>query len=488
MAVIRPEIETDPEALERIATDYLSGAVPGWEPADGDLMTWLISAHARMVAEERDIAADVPIEQILRPLGEHVHGVVPRVATPASVTAVVTLRDDRGYTIPAGTEMLVRTSGDDGVTMAVAEDVTVPPPSGGRGTTTTDVILRAIAGREGSAGNGLDDSNPVIPLRPLEFIASVALKTGVVSSGGGDAETDEQYLERLVDTLALTTPAPILPDDFAKIARQQDGVSRALAINNRLLREEILEIEAAARTALSITDGEARTYEIPADATAVAVRALFASYDAIGEGGPLGRAPISLSLRNRARYGSWRLSVPAGGNGSITTVQRGGEQAVRERAITVVVVGPDGATVARSTRRTVEEALEAVRELNWEISVIDPTLNDVDVDFMAVARPTYDPLVVQSAAIEALRAYLSPARWGLGEGLGEDAGNDWVDEPVLRYLEVAQVLQEVPGVRYVTRLQLGLHGRTLGAADVRLTGPGGLPRPGAGITGTVTEG
>lgn len=487
MAVIRPEISTDPAELEQIAIDFLREGFPGWEPHDGDLMTWLIGAHARMVAEERDIAADVPIEQILRPLGEEVHRVLARVATPATVTATVTLRDDRGYTIPAGTEVLVRTAGDDGVTMAVTDDVTVLPPSLPEwpGSTSANVVLRAIAGREGTAGNGLRESYDVVPIRPLEFIRSIRL-TGT-SYGGTDAETDEQYLQRLVDTLALTSPVPILPEDFAAIARQQVGVGRALAINNALRREEVLRIETDGSSVVIADRTTGRAFTVAAGASNDDVEALFAEYDPTVEDGPLGIAPIRLRLRGRTRYGPWELSVPPSSTGSLTVLQTGGELVVRERAIIVAVVGPDGDDASTAARRAVREALEAARELNWSVSVIDPTPNPIEVDYTAVAWPTYDALSVRGAADQALRAYLSPARWGMAERLGETDGTVWVDEPIVRYLEVAQVLNEVPGLRYVTDLRIAGVGGTLSGDDIQMVGIAPLPEI-REITGEVLEG
>ncbi len=371
MAVIRPEIETDPEALEQIAIEYLQDALPGWEPAEGDLMTWLIAAHARMVAEERDIAADVPLEQILRPLGEEVHRIPPRVSSPATVRATVSLVDGQGYTVPAGAEVFVRTAGDDGVTMAVTEAVTLPPaPRDSTGAYIgTDfevtVRLQAIEGREGTSGNGLGPGNEVVPIRALEFIKSIKLDG--TSTGGTDAETDDEYLDRLVDTLALTSPVPILPEDFAAIARMQDGVERALAIDEPVLAQEILSIRSR-NAELKIFDGSGLTMVIPAGADATAVRAAFAAYDPIVEGGPLGTADVTVRLRNRLAYGDWFVTVtptttdPA--YGGLGVVQHGGYRASRERAIKLAVIGPEGAPVTTTAHQAVVDAIEAVRELN----------------------------------------------------------------------------------------------------------------------------
>ncbi|MDO8187217.1 baseplate J/gp47 family protein [Conexibacter sp. JD483] len=494
MAVIRPEISTDPAELEQIAIRYLQDGFPEWQPADGDLMTWLIGAHARMIAEERDIAADVPIEQILRPLGEEVHQILPRVATGATVNAVVTLIDDSGYTVPEGTEVLVRTAGDDGVTMAVTDDVTVRPGEGVAGEfVRTTVRLRAISGREGIAGNGLRAGrNSAVLIRPLEFVTEVALLDE--STGGTDAETDEQYLQRLVDTLALTSPVPILPEDFAALARQQPGVSRALAFNDTVLREEILRITTQASTRAEIEDlTNGVRASITSGLTAAQLTTALSALNPVVEGGPAGTAPFTVRLRNYRRFGPWQFTIygssvtDARTLGSLVVEQRAGVEAVKERAITVAVVGPDGAEVSANTLRGVKDAIEAVRELNWDVSVIGPSSNVINVDFAAVTWPTYAASTVQQTAEAALEAYLSPARWGMGDALGDADSSVWVEERVVRYLEIAQVLNEVPGLRYVTSLTVT--GPTAADASGNITMTGLAPMPKAGeINGRVTEG
>jgi uncharacterized phage protein gp47/JayE len=51
------------------------------------------------------------------------------------------------------------------------------------------------------------------------------------TAGGVDAESDADYLDRLHELLTLLAPRPILPNDFAVLARTVAGVGRATAID-----------------------------------------------------------------------------------------------------------------------------------------------------------------------------------------------------------------------------------------------------------------
>lgn len=391
-------IETDPDHLAEIAFAYLRTVLgEQWEPAEGNLDTWLIRATARIIAEARDVAADVP-PAILRWYGASVMRIPPHAATFATARATVRMRDPAGYTVPAGLQVLVRTAGDEGVPFVVAEPLTVPP---GEPPVSRPGELQLRAMTAGTDGNGFDRGNAVELLQALEFIESIEL-TDARSSGGQDAESDTAYIERLIEELALAAPRPILPRDFAVLARRVPEVARALAL------------------------------------------------DGLDPGDPERGIPSTT------------------GN---------------ERMVTVAVVDANGDAVPDAHRR-VQDLLEDMRELNFRVPVIRPQYTAIDVDFDAIAWPGETTTAVRSSAIAALHEYLSPRSWGDPPG-GERP--DWIDEPLVRYLEVAEVLQRVPGLRYVTRLGIAREGQTPSTADVRLTGPAGLPRPGANIDGTVTE-
>lgn len=484
MAAERPNIETDPEQIAALAFDYLRSVFPGWEPADGDAMTALIRSLARQVAEERDIADDVPFEQILRPLGEKVHRIPPIAAAAATATARFEMVDTLGYTVPAGTEILLRTTGDDGVTFATVEPATVAPTVD---PPTVEVAVTAMPGREGMAGNGL--TGPAVTVRTFDFVETVELVG--VSSGGRDAETDQAYLDRLAAELALTSPLPVLPADFAQLALRVPSVARALALNVTQQVDEIISVTGSSGTAAgTLTDRTSGlTVTLTAAMTASALSAAFVARGyavTSATGGPLGTAAIVVALRGRAGYGPWQVGTTVSGQSiTFTRTQVGGDTSPVPRAVTVAVHDVNGAALGAGAKTDVKTLLESMREANFLVSVIDPTYTAIDVTFTAVTRPGWDAATVKAAGEAALAAYLSPATWA-APAEGETIG--WVDRPTVRYLEVASVLDRVAGLDYLTDLRVGLEGRTLGTSDVTLTGPAALPRPGAGIRGTVTEG
>jgi hypothetical protein len=85
----------------------------------------------------------------------------------------------------------------------------------------------------------------------------------------------------------------------------------------------------------------------------------------------------------------------------------------------------------------------------------------------------------------ALSSYLSRATWGATPTV-----NDWVNIPNVRYLEVAQVINAVVGVDYITTtggnydLQIAIQGNALARADLVLTGIAPLPQANT-LTGTA---
>jgi hypothetical protein len=66
----------------------------------------------------------------------------------------------------------------------------------------------------------------------IDVIDGVASVTMTLAAGAGaDEEDADAYLDRLADALTILAPRPILPQDHATMARQIEGVGRALAID-----------------------------------------------------------------------------------------------------------------------------------------------------------------------------------------------------------------------------------------------------------------
>jgi hypothetical protein len=214
-------LETDPDRLALDAIAYLMDKIPNWEPHDASLEVWLIQVLSRIAAETRDVASAVPVS-IFRWYGRNLIGLQPTDSASARVTTTWEMVDAQGYTITAGTVAAFRTAGDELVAFEVAETFTVSP-----GQTTTaagSVVLTAVD--EGAATNGLTGTLEIVDA--LAFVKRITATAP--STGGVDAESDDTYLGRLHEELQLLTPRPILPRDFAVLARRTAGVYRAMAI------------------------------------------------------------------------------------------------------------------------------------------------------------------------------------------------------------------------------------------------------------------
>lgn len=371
------EGEDPDEAIQR-AFDYLMANVPLWLPADGHLETWTIEALSRMVSEAKQVGALVP-RAIFRFYGESVLGLVPVEAVRATATSTWTMADNQGYTIPEGTVVAWRTSGDTLVPFRVVADVVVP--NGSLTTAAGGVLLEALD--PGAASNGLP-AGLIELVDALLFVAPAGI-TAATSAGGVDAETDDEYLDRLADELQLLTPRPILAVDFAILARRVAGVHRAVGIDN---------------------------YN-PADST----------YD-------------------------------------------------NEKMVTLSMVDEAGVEVSLAIKNAVVAYLEAMREVNFVVNTVGPTYTVIDVAATVKALAGYDPADLDARVTAAITAYLNPGTWGGGA----DSPPRWELDTVVRYLEVAELINAVAGVDYIVQGTLLVEG---GTVDVNLAGAAPLPQPGA---------
>lgn len=149
-----------------------------------------------------------------------------------------------------------------------------------------------------------------------------------------------------------------------------------------------------------------------------------------------------------------------------------------EKTITVAVVGSDGLPLSNGVKEEVRASLESLREINFIINVIDPNYTEIDVNFVVVVYDGYDTTTVDNAATAAVENYLSPSNWAGGDSLPAK----WrTSENVVRYLEVAEVLNRVDGVNYVQTLTIN------GASsDALLNGVAPLPSVGV-VSGSAVN-
>lgn len=152
-----------------------------------------------------------------------------------------------------------------------------------------------------------------------------------------------------------------------------------------------------------------------------------------------------------------------------------------ERMVAVVAVDAIGNPVGSQIKTQVQEYLESNREVNFVVNVIDATYSTIDVTYTVTKYDGYDAADVQLRVDDALRNYLDPNNWGIPPS-GDQ--RTWYNQPVMRYLELAALINSVEGVNYVNDLSFGETGTPLEATDLVLNGRAPLPRPGI-MTGTV---
>jgi Baseplate J-like protein len=347
-----------PDEVATLAFQYLQARLPRWVPNAGALATIILETSARESGELWQLASEVE-DAIFRQFGPLV-GIDPVEASTASVPSTWTLVDNQGYTIQAGTQVGIRTAGDTLVPFSVDSTVVVAPGS----TTTGPGEVTLVAQDAGSAASGL--GGPGFPgelIDVLPWVDSIALTA--LTTGGTDAESDEDYLNRLATELRLLTPRPILPDDFAVLAREVPGVARSLALD---------------------------------------------LYD-----------PATDTWNN-------------------------------ERMVTVCLINEGGYPVNTSIKDAVDAKLEAMREINFVVNEMDPTYTTVDVATTFRAYDGYDPADVVGGVIASLTSYLSPANWGVPP---DGDFHSWTNVTVVRYLELAALIDRVAGVDYITSLFVG---------------------------------
>jgi hypothetical protein len=473
------DFATDADQLADDAVDYLRSAMPGWEPADGNLEVWILQAVARQVAELTAVAADVPAA-IFRQFGTQLVGLAPQAGARATLTSFWTARDNLGYTIPAGTQVAYRVTGDDLIVFEVVDDTVITPGA----TTLSGVALQATD--VGTAWNAVP-TGPLELVDALSWVESVTAST--VSAGGLDAETDDAYLDRLADDLRLLTPRPILPDDFATLARNVTGVYRALAINGYDPgTDEVQTITegGSGLTSYTLTYSAQTTTSITANAAASAVQSALEALSniAVGDVAVTGSAGGPYTVTFGGALASTNVAqmtaTPTGGTGTVTisTVTPGVASSTgNERYLTVVPIDSAGAACSPTIRAAVVAYLDGLREVSFIVKAATPTSTTIDVAYTVKVATGYVAADVKTACDTAVAAYLSPATWGGGDATppvwrtGEDK---------VRVGELYAALYAVPGVAYVSALTVNA-----GTSDVTLSGVAPLPAVGT-ITGTTT--
>ena len=524
---IQLPVDVDPTVLQSDQLDFVAAALPGFVPQDGHLEVILLTTFAAMCAQTAQVAAQVPTA-IFSYFGQLI-GITQVAGLPATALSTWTMVDTKGYTIPAGTVVAFTPSGDSQVLFTVASAVTVPAgqsvTGGGAGT--------LVAAAAGAFGNNLGPS-AVTLIDSLAFVASVASTT--VSSGGANAETQPAYLNRLSAQLQLLTPRPILPADFAALAPNTVGVTRALAIDGlnpaRTVTDgastsastTVTSVSAAfisADVGRAITGTATLTYvdgaSTAASTTFTSASAAFIATDvgkAISGGSipaattiasvtngttvvlsaatPTAATAVSFTITARQIIPTGTtiasvtnaftavLSVAATSTATAATLVLA-RLTGQARTIALGAVDNLGNALSTPVKATLQASLTAKREVNFVVTVIDPTVTIIDVTYSLVITAGASAATVQTAVTTAINAYLNPANWAGGSQVPPV----WLlGVTTVRYLDLASIVRNTAGVDHINALTFGVQGTALGTADLTLVGDAPLPKTG-NLTPTI---
>jgi hypothetical protein len=148
------------------------------------------------------------------------------------------------------------------------------------------------------------------------------------------------------------------------------------------------------------------------------------------------------------------------------------------RCVSVAICDLNGQPCTPAIKAEAVALLQAQREVNFLAFIIDPTYTTIDVTVVVQSLSGFTHSDVTAAVQAALTSYLSPVNWGVPPYGDPGSSGSWINATTVRYLELAQVVNQVEGVGYISSLTFGVHGGAMGTADVALPGPAPLTEPG----------
>lgn len=215
---VPPAVITDPATIRGNAIALMEAELPGWKPIPGSPEMVLIDAFSFTAGEQAEVLVQ-RLTSVYRGLGQLV-STPPIEAQPATSLATVTMVNNAGYTIPAGSLIVgIRNANNELEGFKLTADLVV-----GAGSTTGTATL--IAEEPGTGANSLTGAAELIAAPPS--VLSVSLAT---SGGGLEAESEEEYLARLTEALSIMKPGVVLANDAAILARSIPGVWRAVGVD-----------------------------------------------------------------------------------------------------------------------------------------------------------------------------------------------------------------------------------------------------------------
>jgi hypothetical protein len=483
-------LDTDNEVIFQDFVAYVQQFFPEWHPSEGQLDIIIARYFAMQAASTADMASRVQ-RAIYRYFGSNLAGIGPLPGSPARATVTFVVDDpadppvDRS--LPFGSLVGLTDRNGDIQVFSLLDDLDITA-----GDLAGDVLTQAI--ELGSAANGITGSVELIEM--VEWISSASVVGS--SSGGSDPEDDGVYVQRLTENLALMAPRPILADDFTVFAQNIPGVWRAAVLDN--FNPGVHEKQRIAHNYtggnFKLTFQTQQTANIPWNASYAQVRDALALLlnlevtDLNVTGGPLPTTPIDVEFIGRFGYQNlsgmtFDISGLTGGSTFTITETDGAVYTLdRENAIGISAVDEQGNPLTQDVKDELVAYLESTRSQNFLVTFVDPAYHVVRVNYAARALKNQNAASVKSLIDSSLELYLSPAKWGVYPY--ESASRNWILQPVVRYLELTTIVENVPGVDYVESLTFSLNASAFNGSDKSFNTPFSLTKttPG-GIIGNV---
>lgn len=207
--------DRDPQAIFDGMLARAQELLPAWEPRNGALETVVMEATSTGIADLIYAA-----NRVLGALTEGVlsiYGVARYEGEPATGTVRLTLAASDTVTIPEGS--LFRVDAVDSLLVSTEEVLQTG--------TTVDVPVASL-----DTGGWLNDvpagtvCDPVVPVP-----GAIAGELLTALSGGADAESDLEYLQRSAARFARVTSSLVRASDFVAFALESPAVGRAVAVD-----------------------------------------------------------------------------------------------------------------------------------------------------------------------------------------------------------------------------------------------------------------
>lgn len=210
--------DADPQTIYDAGIAAALAKLTDWQPREDNTEVVLLEALAVEISELVYAVNRVPgavVETLLR-----LYGLTRDLGRQPSASITVTLADNLGHTIPAGTRFMLAVDDlADPLELSLDADLVIAPgATAGTGTATG-------LGLPTSAANLTPIGTPLTVLDPVPYVNTATLATAI--GGGTDPEDGDAFLDRGIVRLSRLVTTLVHADHFTAAALEQPYVSRA---------------------------------------------------------------------------------------------------------------------------------------------------------------------------------------------------------------------------------------------------------------------